>query len=214
MIILEGADWSNDWSVFSKPFAPNLVYQFHYYCWDNPANLRDINPYLDSPQEVERPRVGRRDRREQQHDLLGDDAVLREQQHRLVVLAVEEDGRRQWTLFDQEAGRVGRDRRVLSRPRASPRRKLPGRLSTSLLQNVRIENCVYNAEVVNALFHRLPVRVEAENFGHVGLGKSYSVKDPSRKSPNYRKSEPVTIEISEGGGNRQARITPEHPVNG
>ena len=34
-------------SVFSKPFAPNLVYQFHYYCWDNPENLRDINSYLD-----------------------------------------------------------------------------------------------------------------------------------------------------------------------
>ena len=117
MIILEGADWSNDWSVFSKPFAPNLVYQFHYYCWDNPDNLRDISPYLDFPQEVERPRVGRRDRRKQQHNLLGDDAVLREQQHRLVVLAVEEDGRRQWTILDQEAGRVGRDRCVLSRPR-------------------------------------------------------------------------------------------------
>ena len=60
---------------------------------------------------------------------------------------------------------------------------------------------MYNAEVVNALFHRLPVRVEAENFGHDGPGKSYSVKDPSRNSPNYRKSEPVTIEVSEGGGN-------------
>ena len=26
MIILEGADWSNDWSVFSTPFDKNVVY--------------------------------------------------------------------------------------------------------------------------------------------------------------------------------------------
>src|SRR6185369_16733231 len=34
MIILEGVDWANDWSIFTGPFDANLVYQFHYYCWD------------------------------------------------------------------------------------------------------------------------------------------------------------------------------------
>ena len=90
-----------------------------------------------------------------------------------------------------------------SRGQAKPSKETARKAFDELLQNVRIENCVYNAGVVNALFHRLPVRIEAENFGHDGLGKSYSVKDPSQKSPNYRKSEPVTIEVSEGGGNRR-----------
>jgi len=47
MIVVEGADWSNDWSVFSKPFDANLVYQFHYYCWDNPTTLKGIDTYLN-----------------------------------------------------------------------------------------------------------------------------------------------------------------------
>jgi len=34
MITLEGADWANDWSVFSTPFDDNLFYQFHFYCWN------------------------------------------------------------------------------------------------------------------------------------------------------------------------------------
>ena len=32
MITVEGSNWAGDWSVFSKPFDNNLVYQFHYYC--------------------------------------------------------------------------------------------------------------------------------------------------------------------------------------
>ncbi|MBL0131854.1 MAG: cellulase family glycosylhydrolase [Chitinophagaceae bacterium] len=32
MITLEGFDWSNDWSLFDKPFDKNVFYQFHYYC--------------------------------------------------------------------------------------------------------------------------------------------------------------------------------------
>ena len=47
MIIVEGFDWANDWSVFTGPFDKNLVYQFHYYCWDNPAAVKGIGRYLD-----------------------------------------------------------------------------------------------------------------------------------------------------------------------
>jgi aryl-phospho-beta-D-glucosidase BglC (GH1 family) len=46
MIIVEGCDWANDWSVFTKPFDKNLVYQFHYYCWDTPAKLKSVRQYL------------------------------------------------------------------------------------------------------------------------------------------------------------------------
>ena len=46
MITLEGVDWANDWSIFSKPFDDNLFYQFHYYCWDQPTTLKDIGQFL------------------------------------------------------------------------------------------------------------------------------------------------------------------------
>jgi endoglucanase len=45
MISLEGADWANDWSIFSKPFDDNMFYQFHKY-WNDPTKA-SIQGYLD-----------------------------------------------------------------------------------------------------------------------------------------------------------------------
>ena len=53
--------------------------------------------------------------------------------------------------------------------------------------------------MVNALFHRLPAKIEAENYGHEGPGKSYFVKDTAQNAKLYRKSEPVPIEPTAAG---------------
>ena len=45
-------------------------------------------------------------------------------------------------------------------------------------------------------------RVEAENYGHEGAGKSYFVKDASQKSKFYRTSEPVPVEMPAAQGGR------------
>src|ERR1700685_3668495 len=62
------------------------------------------------------------------------------------------------------------------------------------LHNIQLDNCVYYPDIVNALFHRVPGKVQAENYGHDGPEKSYHVLDPKKLSPDYRKSEPVQIE--------------------
>jgi endoglucanase len=202
MIILEGADWSNDWSVFSTPFAPNLVYQFHYYCWDNPDNLRDINAYLAFRKKWNIP------------IWVGETGERNNTIYWATTQYFETNNIGwsfwPWKKMDADNGPFSIEKPAAwdaiiaySRGQAKPSKEIARTAFDELLQNVKIENCVYNGEVVNALFHRLPVRVEAENFGHAGLGKSYSVKDPSRKSPNYRKSEPVTIEVSDAGDNRR-----------
>jgi hypothetical protein len=64
-----------------------------------------------------------------------------------------------------------------------------------LLDNIKLENCVYYPDVVNALLRRVPGRVEAENYGHEGPGKSYWLRDAGQKSQHYRKSEPVPVEV-------------------
>ena len=46
--------------------------------------------------------------------------------------------------------------------------------------------------MVNAIFRRVPGKVEAENYGHEGAGTSYFVKDVNQKSKYYR--EPVPVE--------------------
>ena len=55
MSILEGYNWSNNWSEFTEPFDDNLVYQFHYYCWNNPDHLNDISYFLKERERLNAP---------------------------------------------------------------------------------------------------------------------------------------------------------------
>jgi endoglucanase len=55
MITLEGVDWANDWSVFTERFDDNLFYQFHYYCWDRPDNLKSIANYISMRDKLDAP---------------------------------------------------------------------------------------------------------------------------------------------------------------
>jgi endoglucanase len=66
-----------------------------------------------------------------------------------------------------------------------------------LLVNIRLENCVFFPDVVNAMLRRAPARIEGENFGQDGLNKSYFVQDTNRLSKFYRLSEPVAITARE-----------------
>ncbi len=45
IIILGGARWNTDFSIFSKPFDPNLVYEFHKYWCD--TTQTEIQEYID-----------------------------------------------------------------------------------------------------------------------------------------------------------------------
>ena len=55
MVTVEGYDWANNWSVFTSRFDNNLVYQFHYYCWNNPTELKSIDRYLAERKRLEAP---------------------------------------------------------------------------------------------------------------------------------------------------------------
>jgi hypothetical protein len=193
MITLEGADWANDWSVFSKPFDENVFYQFHYYCWDRPDDLKSISEFI----------VGR--------DKLGTPIWVGE--------TGEKDNTIYWgTTQYLEANNIGwsfwpwkkMDTRntpySINKPegwdeisayttgRAKPSKELAQKAFDELLKNIKLENCVYFPDVVNAIFCRVPGKAEAENYGHEGLNKSYFVKDTNYKAKRYRISEPVPIE--------------------
>jgi endoglucanase len=45
VLIVEGAQWGNDWSSLAAPFDPQTMYSFHKY-WDDPT-LASIQPFLD-----------------------------------------------------------------------------------------------------------------------------------------------------------------------
>jgi hypothetical protein len=201
LIILEGADWANDWSVFSQPFDKNLVYQFHYYCWDNPKVLKEIRSYL----------------------------AYRDRFH--VPVWVGETGEADQTIYwgtteRFEANNIGwsfwpwkkmetqntpysiktpKDWGAVtaySRGGDKPPKEVAQRAFTELLRNIRLENCVFYPDVVNAMLRRAPVRIEGENYGAEGLNRSFFVRDDKRRSEFYRRSEAVPISLLEANRRR------------
>lgn len=89
---------------------------------------------------------------------------------------------------------------AVSRGKDKPSREAAQKALNELLENIKLENCIYYPDVVNAILRRVPGKVEAENYGHEGKGKSYFVFDPSRKSKYYRKSEPVPVIVADEKG--------------
>jgi hypothetical protein len=84
-----------------------------------------------------------------------------------------------------------------SRGEAKPSSETAQKAFDELLKNLRLENCVNHAAVVNAMLRKVPGRIEAENFGHNGSGISYHVKNATQRSKFYRTGEAVPISVGE-----------------
>ncbi len=200
MITLEGADWANDWSVFGPPFDANLLYQFHYYAWDRPDNLKGIGNYLAQRKRLNAPIwVGETGEK--------DNAIYWSS---LELFEANKVGWSFWPWKKMETRNTPvsikppdgwKEIAAYSRGDGKPAPELAQKAFDQLLQNIRLENCDYFPDMVNAIFRRVPGRVEAENYAQDGLDKSWSVKAPGNKSKFYRKSEPVPIEPIGGDSN-------------
>jgi endoglucanase len=203
MITVEGCDWANDWSVFSTPFDKNLFYQFHYYCWDRPSKLNDITRFLERRQELNAPVwVGETGEK--------DNAIY------WATMQYFETNNIGWSFWPWKKMETpntpysiktpqGWDAiRTYTRDGTKPAAEVAQKAFDELIENIKIANCVYFPDVVNAIFRRVPGRVEAENYGHEGPNQSYFVKDPAQKSKFYRISEPVPVEPITAGNRRGA----------
>ena len=201
IIIVEGADWANDWTVFSAPFDKNMVYQFHYYCWDNPTTVKSIQKYLDYRTRFNAPiwvgETGERDdaiywattQYFEAHNIGWSFWPWKKMDTRNTPYSINMPANWQ-TVIDY------------SRGGEKPAPEIAQRAFDELLKNIRLENCVYFPDVVNAMMRRAPARIEAENYGADGMNKSYFVKNPDQHSRFYRLSEPVSITST--GTNRAA----------
>jgi aryl-phospho-beta-D-glucosidase BglC (GH1 family) len=197
IITLEGADWSNDWSVFSKPFDERLIYQFHYYCWDSPTQVKSIEPFLNQRRTLGRPvwvgETGEKD------NTIYSATTDYFETHNI--------GWSFWpwkkmvtknTPYSIKAPANWGAIQAYSRGEAKPSQEVAAEAFGQLVENVKIENCDYFPDVVHALFRRAPCRIEAENYGFEGPEKSYSVKAPEN-SRFYRQSERVPVQLIHDG---------------
>lgn len=194
MITLEGFDWSNDWSLFDKPLADNVFYQFHYYCWGRPDNLNDINRFIQKRKVLNTP------------------------------VWVGETGEKGNTIYWAttqyfEANNIGfsfwpwKKMDTQNTPYSiikptnwdliseytkgglKPDSLIAEKILNEFLENIKLSNCDYFEDVCNAIMTRIPAKIEAENYGHLGFNKSYFVLDTTKKSEFYRKNEPVKINL-------------------
>ena len=206
MITLEGCDWANDWSVFTEPFDDNVFYQFHYYCWDPVETLIGIDKFLTRRDQLNTPVwVGETGEK-------GNTIYWGTTQY----FEANNIGWSFWPWKKMDTVNTpysikrpdGWDQvAAFSRGNDKPSRDVAQKALNELLENIKLENCVYFPDVVNAIFRRVPGKVEAENYGHEGKGKSYFVSDPSSKSEYYRTSEPVAVMIAdEKGAHKSIRL--------
>jgi hypothetical protein len=201
IITIEGANWANDWSVFTRPFDDNLVYQFHYYCWDDPTQLKGIGQYLAARQRLGAPVwVGETGEKDdtiywgttdyfEANNIGWSFWPWKKMATRNTPYSYQPP--ENWRAIAAYSRRAGADK---------PSPAVAQKAFDELLQNIRLENCEFFPDVVNALFHRVPGKVEAENYGHEGLNHSYFVKDAAAKSKYYRTAEPVPVEPAGDSG--------------
>jgi hypothetical protein len=194
MITLEGFDWSNDWSLFDKPFDKNVFYQFHYYCWARPDNLNSIDEYLKKREELNTPIwVGETGEK-------GNAIYWATSQ----LFAANNIGFSFWPWKKLDTQNTPYS---IKKPNhwdliseytkggAKPDSLIAEKILNDFLENIKISNCVYFEDVCNAILTRIPGKIEAENYGHDGFNHSYFVADTITKSKYYRKNEPVHIRL-------------------
>lgn len=196
MITIEGYDWSNNWSYFSKPLADNIFYQFHYYCWDRPDHLKSIDYFLKKRDTLNTP-VWVGETGEKGNTIYWGTAQYFEANN---------IGFSFWPWKKMDTKNTPYS---ISKPEnwdliaaytnngPKPDSTIAEKAFNQLIENIKLENCVFFEDVCNAIFNRVPGKIEAENYGHKGYNISYFVSDTSYKSAFYRIHEPVNILVKE-----------------
>jgi endoglucanase len=192
MITLEGMNWANNWSVFGNPFDSNVFYQFHYYCWNEPDNLNSIQYFTDMRKQLKTP-VWIGETGEKNNTIYWATTQYFEFNNmgwsfwpwKKMATTNTPYSIKMPENWDQVAAYTGDG--------PKPSSGIAKKAFDELVENIKLVNCVYYPDVVNSIFRRIPVKVQAENFGHRGLNVSYFVKDTAARAESYRVGEPVPI---------------------
>ena len=196
MFTLEGYNWANNWSLFVKPLDNNTFYQFHYYCWNKPDNLNDISQYLERRKELNTP-VWVGETGEKNNAIYFATSQYFEKNNIGWSFWPWKKMDTQNTPYSIKSPEGWNDIAAYSKGGNLIAKTSPEKIFKELLENIKLENCTYFPDVVNSMFCRIPLKIEAENYGHDGYRISYLVKDTLSKSTSYRKKEPVKIQVIE-----------------
>ncbi|KRE47129.1 glycoside hydrolase family 5 protein [Paenibacillus sp. Soil522] len=194
MIILEGAHWATDWSIFDEKIDDNLMLQFHKY-WNNP-DTESIQLFLDKREEWNVP-IFMGEGGENNCDWFAG------------VFRLYEDHDISWNFWTWKKMGCTNSPCSVIMPEgwqllidyleggAKPDANSAERILREYLDNLLIERCLYRPEVVNALFRRPPVRIPAIFYGYKGAGTSFSIGEKSVKNIGFRVNDGTDIRFVE-----------------
>jgi endoglucanase len=172
MIILEGAHWASDWSIFDEQFDDNLMLQFHKY-WNNP-DTESIQKYLDKRDEWNVPIY------------MGEGGENNKEWY-AGAFRLFEDHDISWNFWTWK--KMDRDNSPCSiiqpigwqllidylEGGAKPDEAAAERILWEYLHNIAFEQCLYRTEVTDSLFRRPSTRIPAIFYGYRGEGISYGI---------------------------------------
>ncbi|QJD88155.1 cellulase family glycosylhydrolase [Cohnella herbarum] len=190
MIILEGAHWSTDWSIFDEKIDHNIMLQFHKY-WNNP-DTESIQAYLDKRELWDVP------------IFMGEGGENNKEWYAGAFRLFEDHGI-SWNFWTWK--KLERDNSPCSirRPEgwnllveyleggAKPSPEVASTVLTEYLANIAFERCEYDPDVVGALLRRPPVRIPAIFYGYGGAGISYYVSKKREESVGFRDNDGTDI---------------------
>lgn len=183
MIILEGAHWATDWSVFDDKFDDNLMLQFHKY-WNNP-DQESIQKFLDKRDEWNVP------------IFMGEGGENNIEWY-VGAFSLYDDLSISWNFWTWKKITTSNSPCSIRQPEgwqlfvdylqggSKPDADTAERILTSYLENMRIENCDYHPEVVNSLLRRPSLQIPAIFYGYRREGISYSLAHKVEQNVGFR----------------------------
>lgn len=172
LIILEGAHWATDWSIFARRLDGNALYQFHKY-WNAP-DAASLEPYLEARERLDAP------------IFMGEGGENNRDWYAGAFPLFEELGI-SWSFWTWKKMGVDNSPCCVLQPKGWERiqRWLEGgekpgieeskSILDSYLDGIRMESCAYRRDVVDAIERRPGARVpavffeRAPGYGHEGL---------------------------------------------
>ncbi|WP_372663221.1 glycoside hydrolase family 5 protein [Cohnella sp.] len=195
MIILEGVHWATDWSIFKEKVDDNLMLQFHKY-WNNP-DTESIQPFLDKREEWDVP-IFMGEGGENNCDWFAG------------VFRLYEDHDISWNFWTWKKLDCTNSPYSIRMPDGwqllvdyleggqKPDHETAERILWQYLDNLKLNNCDYQPQVVNALFRRPLVRIPAIFYGYRGEGESFGIKQKAKQSIGFRDGDGTEICFQEG----------------
>ncbi|MBO9596634.1 MAG: cellulase family glycosylhydrolase [Cohnella sp.] len=170
MIILEGAHWATDWTIFDECPDDNLMLQFHKY-WNNP-DTESIRKFLDKRDEWNVP-IYMGEGGENNKDWYAG------------AFRLYEDHDISWNFWTWKKMDTDNSPCSIRKPEGweklvayleggeKPSPDTAERILWTYLGNLPFEACDYHPAVVNALFRRPSVRIPAIFYGYKGEGDGF-----------------------------------------